>query len=59
MSTKNVNNYSYKIFRDVFGQLHKQEYEATKKQINKLTNLASTWPNQKYFQSAIICDTQQ
>ena len=42
MSTKNVNNYNYKIFRDVFGQLHKQEYEATKKQINKLTNLAST-----------------
>ena len=30
MSTKNVNNYKLKTFRDIFGQLHTQEY---KKQI--------------------------
>ena len=32
MSTKNVNNYNLKTFRDIFGQLHTQEYKATKKQ---------------------------
>ena len=36
MSTKNVNNYKSKTFRDIFGQLHTQEYKATKKQIVKL-----------------------
>ena len=33
MSTKNVNNYKLKTFRDIFGQLHTQEYKTTKKQI--------------------------
>ena len=36
MSTKNVNNYKQKIFRDIFGQLLAQEYKATKKQIVRL-----------------------
>ena len=31
MSTKNVNNYKLKTFRDIFGQLHTQEYKTTKK----------------------------
>ena len=33
MSTKNVNNYRLKTFRNIFGQLHTQEYKTTKKQI--------------------------
>ena len=33
MSPKNVNNYKLKTFRDIFGQLHTQEYKTTKKQI--------------------------
>ena len=33
MSTKNVNNCKLKTFRDIFGQLHTQEYKTTKKQI--------------------------
>ena len=33
MSTKNVNNYKLKTFRDIFGQKHTQEYKAKKKQI--------------------------
>ena len=33
ISNTNVKNYK---FRDIFGQLHKQEYKATKKQIVKL-----------------------
>ena len=33
MSTKNINNYKLKTFRDIFGQLHTQEYKTTKKQI--------------------------
>ena len=33
LSTKNVNNYKLKTFRDVFGQLQTQGYKATKKQI--------------------------
>ena len=33
MSTKNVTNYKWKTFLDTFGQLHTQEYKATKKQI--------------------------
>ena len=33
MSTKNVNDYELKGFRDTFGQLHTQEYETPKKQI--------------------------
>ena len=33
MGTKNVNNYKWKTFRNVFGQLHIQEYKATKKQM--------------------------
>ena len=33
MSTKNVNDYKLKTFRDIFGQLHMQEYKTTKKQI--------------------------
>ena len=33
MSTKNGNNYKKKTFLDIFGQLHTQEYEATKKEI--------------------------
>ena len=32
MSIKNVNNCKQKIFRDIFRQLHTQEYKATKKQ---------------------------
>ena len=36
MSTKNVNDYKQKTFRDIFGQLHTQEYKATKKQIVRL-----------------------
>ena len=35
MSTKNVNNYKLKTFRDIFGQLHTQEYKTTRKQIVK------------------------
>ena len=35
MSTKNVNNYKQKIFRDIFGQLLAQEYKATKKNEKK------------------------
>ena len=31
MSTKIVNNYKYKTFRDISGQLQTQEYKATKK----------------------------
>ena len=30
MSIENVNNYKYKTFRDIFGQLHPQEYKAKK-----------------------------
>ena len=33
MSTKNVNNYKLKTFRDIFGQKHTQEFKAKKKQI--------------------------
>ena len=33
MNPKNVNNYKRKTFRNIFGQLHTQEYKATKKQI--------------------------
>ena len=33
MNTKNVNNYKQRTFRDIFGQLHTQEYKARKKQI--------------------------
>ena len=33
MSTKNVNNCKQKTFRDIFGQLHTQEFKAIKKQI--------------------------
>ena len=36
MSTKNVNNYNWKTFRDIFGQLQTQEHNATKKQIVRL-----------------------
>ena len=36
MSTKNVNNYKYKTFRDIFRQLHTQEYKTTKKQAVRL-----------------------
>ena len=36
MSTKNVNNYIWKTFCHIFGQLLRQEYEATKKQIMRL-----------------------
>ena len=36
MSTKNVNNYQWNTFHDIFGQLHTQEYKATKKKIVKL-----------------------
>ena len=37
MSTKNVNNYKQKKhFVIFFGQLHTQEYKATKKQIVRL-----------------------
>ena len=36
MSTKNVNNYKSKTFRDIFGQLHTQEYKGRKKQIVRL-----------------------
>ena len=31
MSAKNETNYKLKTFRDIFGQLHTQEYKATKK----------------------------
>ena len=41
MSTENVNNYKWKTFLDIFGQLHTQEYKATKKQIVRLQ------PNEK------------
>ena len=36
MSTKDVNNYKQKTFCDIFGQLHTQEYKATKKEIVRL-----------------------
>ena len=36
MTTKNVNNFKEKTFRDIFRQLHTQEYKATKKQIVRL-----------------------
>ena len=36
MSTKNLNNYKWKTVRDIFGQLHTQEYKATKKLIVRL-----------------------
>ena len=36
MSTKNVNNYKWKIFRDAFGQLHTEDYKATEKQLVRL-----------------------
>ena len=36
MSTKNVNNYKYNKFCDMFGQLYTQEYKATKMQIVRL-----------------------
>ena len=36
MSTKNVNNFKWKTFFDIFGQLHTQEYKVTKKQIVRL-----------------------
>ena len=39
MSAKNVNNYSnynWKTFRYIFGQLHKQKYKASKKQVLRL-----------------------
>ena len=32
MSNKNVNNCKWKTFLDIFGQLHTQEYKATKKE---------------------------
>ena len=32
MITKNVNSYKQKTFRDIFGQLHTQEYKTMKKQ---------------------------
>ena len=38
MSTKNVSNYKWKIFRDIFGQLHTQEFKATKKQMRLQLN---------------------
>ena len=31
-----MNNYKKKTFRDIFGQLHSQEYKATKKKIERL-----------------------
>ena len=34
--TKNVGNYKWNTFRDIFGQLHTQEYKVTKKQIVRL-----------------------
>ena len=36
VSTKNVNNYKEKTFRDISGQLHTQKYKATQKQIVRL-----------------------
>ena len=36
MSTKNVNNYKQKTFRDIFRHLHIQEYKAMKEQIVRL-----------------------
>ena len=33
MSTKNVNNYKWKTFRNIFGQLHTKVYKATKKKM--------------------------
>ena len=33
MSTKNVNNYKWKTFPNIFGQLYTQEYKTTKKQM--------------------------
>ena len=36
MSTKNVNNYKQKKFCNIFGQLHAQEYNATKKKVVRL-----------------------
>ena len=34
--TKNKSNYKYRTFRDIFGQLLKQENKATKKEIVRL-----------------------
>ena len=36
MSTKNMDNYKQRTFRDIFGQLDIQEYKTTKKQIVRL-----------------------
>ena len=36
MSTKNMDNYKQRTFRDIFGQLDTQEYKTTKKQIVRL-----------------------
>ena len=55
ISAKNVNNYKYKTFHDIFGQLCTQEYKATKKQVVRLqlnekksqTRLMSWYRNRK------------
>ena len=36
MSINEVNSYKKKIFRYIFGQLHTQEYQVTKKEVVKL-----------------------
>ena len=36
MSTKNMDNYKQRTFRDIFGQLDTQKYKTTKKQIVRL-----------------------
>ena len=44
MSTKNVNNFKYKAFRDIFGQLHKA---VMKKEIVRLKlNIKKSKENQ-------------
>ena len=36
MSAKNVNNFEWKTFGEIFGQLHTQKYDSTKNQIVRL-----------------------
>ena len=51
MSTRNVN----KTFRDIFGQLHTQEYKATKE---KMLRLQLNEKNAKESQTRLRVDTE-
>ena len=41
MSAENVNNYKQNTFLNIFGQLHTQQYKATKKKVRRFQ------PNEK------------